>query len=204
MRKMNVVLSLLAISSSCLCQEKMKIDLNASAIRTEPEVTTGRGMSGDNTRRNVIWRVDSSLSAITSPGSTTLEIRVSNVSAMPRTLPLSQDGVKLVAECPDHTVLQGALFLGSKADNKYFRQVGIFYGCESLPATVVQLMPGEWVSYVTKISTDRLPKEVRTQIRLVHTRYRQGPNGQTAEDLEYDTSEFSPWVSVPEAPRSSN
>jgi hypothetical protein len=126
-----------------------------------------------------------------------LEIRIVNVSAVPRTLPVSQDGVKLVTECPDHTVLQGSYFLGSKADAKYFRQVGIFYGCEAFPATLVQLKPSEWATFVTKVPTDRLPKEIRAQIRFVHTRYRPSANGRTAEDLEYDTFEFSPWVQIP-------
>jgi hypothetical protein len=132
-----------------------------------------------------------------------LEVRISNASATPRILPVSQDGAKLVGQCPDHTVLQATLFLGSKGDNKYFRQLGLFYGCEAFPATVLQLKPGEWVSYVTNISTistARLPKEIRAQIRFTHTRYQQGAGGTTSEDMGYDTSEFSPWVPLPKAP----
>ena len=47
-----------------------------------------------------------------------LEIRVVNVSALPRALPVSQDGVKLVTKCPDHTVLQGGDFLGQQGGHK--------------------------------------------------------------------------------------
>jgi hypothetical protein len=128
-----------------------------------------------------------------------LEIRVVNVSALPRALPVSQDGVKLVTKCPDHTVLQGGIFLGSKADIKYFRQVSLFYGCEAFPATLVQLKPGEWMTYATKMSTDRLPKEIRAQITFARTRYKSGATGYTTEDLESHVFEVSPWVQIPEA-----
>jgi hypothetical protein len=199
MRKMNVLVLLLVASSPCFCQEKMRVDIDGAATRTVPEARTGKGMIGDNTHRK-IWRVDLSPSATSSLGSTMLEIRIANVSDVTRSLPLSQDGVKVVAECPGHTVLEGALFLGSKADNKYFRQVGLFYGCETFPTTLVRLKPGEWVTFVKNIPTDRLPKEIRAQISFVHKRYQPSPEGQSAEDQEYSTFEFSPWVDLPEAP----
>jgi hypothetical protein len=192
----NIALLLLGMSLPCFCQEKMKIDLNAPAARTEPEIVSGKGMSGDHTRRNSIWTVNLSVPAV-STESTKLEVRIVNVSSAVRSVPVSQDGVGLVAACPEHTVLQRALFLESREDAKYFRQLGLFYGCESVPATLVRLEPGEWVTYVTNISTGRLPKQIRAHIRMTRTKYLPGPTGQTAEDQEYDTSDFSPWVTVP-------
>ncbi len=201
MSKMNIILLLLSLlySSSCFGQEKMRVDIDSPTVKSAPKTTSGTGMSGDNTRRNLIWRVDLAPLTSSSSGSLGLEIHVVNVSAVPRLVPVSQDGAKLTAECPDHTVLEGVIFLGGKPNADYFLNVGRFFGCEAFPVTVVQLKPGEWVSYVTEVHADRLPKEIRAQIRLVNTKYRQGPNGQTSEDLEYDTYEFSPWVAVPQA-----
>jgi len=112
-------------------------------------------------------------------------------------LPLSQDGVKIVSDCPNHTVLEGGLFLGAREDKNYFQQLGIFYGCDKFPSTLVQLKPGEWVTIVVTVPTDHLPNQIRAQISFVHKRYRPASEGQTAEDLEYGTFEFSPWVQIP-------
>jgi hypothetical protein len=199
MRKAIIFLLLLVYGLSCFGQEKLKVDIDGAATKTAPKVTSGKEMSGDNSRPNLIWRVDLAISTGLPAESPMLEIRIVNVSPVSRTLPVSQDGVKLVAECPNHTVFEGAIFLAGSADTKYLHKIGYFYGCEKFPATLVQSKPGEWVSYTTKVSSEHLPKEVRAQIRFAHTRYRQTPNGQTAEDLEYGMSEFSPWVQVPEA-----
>ncbi len=190
MRQMNLLLLLLVASSSCFCQEKVKVDLDGPAMKTEPKATTGKVLGaikvsgGDNTprnpiSRNPIWRVELSAYATPVPGSTTLEIHIVNVSAAPRAFPLSQDGIKHASGCQDHTVLEGALFLGGKADNKYLRQLGILYGCEKLPATHVQLKPGEWATFVTTAPTGGLPNEIRAQFRLVHKKYRPVASGQT-------------------------
>ncbi len=200
MRKMKVLLLLLVSSSYCAGQEKMKVDLDATSGRTEPRVTSGEAIAfpRDDAHRNQVWRVDLSASVAKPAGSTMLEMQIVNISTVPQTLPKSQDGVHLVTDCPDNTVLTGAYSLGSKADNRYYRKLGIFYGCEARPATLVKLQPGEWVTYVTRVPTDLLPKQIRAQIRLVHVKFSPRPEGQHTEDFEDSTDEDSPWVQVPE------
>ncbi len=148
---------------------------------------------------NSIWRVD----LIPTPlrtGSTRLEFHIVNVSSVSQTVPTSQDGVKIVAECPEHTILEGVYTLGGKADKNYFHRLGMFYGCETFPTTLVRLKPNEWGTYVITVPTDRLPKEIQVQIDFVHKKFRHIAEGQSSEGLEPDTFEASPWVRVPEPP----
>jgi hypothetical protein len=194
---LTVPVALMLSGYCCFGQERIKVDIDDTVKNTIPPTISGSVMSADPQYSRSIWRVDLVPSRNGPTGSLVLEIHVVNVSAATRNLPISRDGVKLVAECPGHTVLQGSVVIGNKIDVAHGLKLGNFYGCEAFPATLVNLRPGEWVSYITKLPADHLPKEIRAQVDFSHTRYRQGANGQTAEDLEYSTYAFSTWATMP-------
>jgi len=173
--------------------------MDSPHAKTDPSVTTGRVSTPPSTGPigpKPIWRLDLTPLVLASAGVILYEIHLVNVSTSALIVPVSQDGVKLAAACPEHTVRSLILALSRRDERFSTVRMEEFYGCEAQPDSLAYLGPGEWISFVGRAQWADIKTDVRATSILSRVRYTQTANGMVS-DRGQTTDLYSPWHSLP-------
>lgn len=176
-------------------QERLRIDLDEQAGKTQPAVASGRGIGPSSVGSESKPSLKLTLLPLkrSSDGSILYEIDLVNISDRNIAVPISVDGAKLATTCPQNTVETATVSLVNKSDLKNLHMSGLFYGCDAVDRTSARLTPGEWISYSGKLAQTARLKDLRAEISLSTVKY--SINEKFSTQLRNDYY-FSGWQAV--------
>jgi len=143
-----------------VCQEKLVLDAATNPPVSSRPIVSGHASAGfaggviDGPQPPP--RVVLTLQQLTPTASTSdkkiairYELRLTNTSPKPISLPVNPDRDRVIALCGTSPLIETALGVGVKETPPTTTpgQWQDYYGCDHVAATVVVLKPGEWITY---------------------------------------------------------
>jgi hypothetical protein len=187
MRKILLLLVIYGCPHRAVGQERLRIDLDQPASKSQPEVRSGTGLGplSSSSPSAPSWKIDFSPMPRSDGQAIRYESRLLNLSTLVAvSIPVSQDGTGLARACPSHELITIAITLSAK-DSKFGNlRLDTFYGCDGIGGSTVRLKPGEWITYAGKLDKDGSGKAIRAECTISKVQYSRNANYQTSKVLE--------------------